>query len=86
MKKIESKIYELSEKLPSGTTQIQLTDNTELEIEGSKKIIEYNENLILIKLEKNILKVIGTNLKTNCYSSGFVTIYGNINSLEFMEV
>ena len=86
MKKIESKIYELSEKLPSGTTQIQLTDNTELEIEGSKKIIEYNENLILIKLEKNILKVIGTNLKTNCYSSGFVTIYGNINLLEFVEV
>lgn len=86
MKKIESKIYELSEKLPTKSTQIQLTNNNEIEIEGSKKIIEYDENLILLRLEKNILKIIGTNLKTDCFSSGFLTIYGNINSLEFIEV
>lgn len=78
MKKIESNMGAMS--------QIQLTDNTELEIEGGKKILEYDENLILIRLEKNILKIIGTDLKTDCFSSGFVTVFGNINSIEFVEV
>lgn len=86
MKRLENKIYEMSEKLPKGTTQIQLTDNKELEIEGSKKIIEYDENIIIIELQKSVLKILGTGLVTTCYSSGFVTVSGCINSLEFTEV
>ena len=86
MKGLEKKAYEIAEKLPKGTTQLQLTDNRELEIEGCKKIIEYDENLIIIMLEKILLKVYGTELKTSCFSSGYVTIYGKITSLEFEEV
>ena len=86
MKSLEEKAYKIAEKLPSGNTQLQMTNNTELEIEGCKKIIEYDENMIEIKLERNTLKIFGSDLKTTCFSTGYVTIYGKISSLEFEEV
>lgn len=64
-------------------TYINLTDNTHLEIENCRKIIELNDVYVRLKTSTLTLRVWGENLSVSDYNADGVVIDGRISSLEF---
>ena len=64
-------------------TYMNLTDNTHLEIENCKKIIELNDVYVRLKTSTLILQVWGEGLSVSDYNTAGVVIDGKISSIEF---
>jgi sporulation protein YqfC len=64
-------------------THCNITDNTHLEIENVKKILEYNDIYIKLQTSGMILGVWGKNLSVNDYSGDGIVINGEFSSIEF---
>lgn len=64
-------------------TNISITDNTRVEIENCRRIIEYNDIYIRLSTSTVTLKIWGSGLSISDYNRAGVIIDGRISSLEF---
>ncbi|MGN0586548.1 MAG: YabP/YqfC family sporulation protein [Oscillospiraceae bacterium] len=64
-------------------TNINITDNTRVEIENCRRIIEYNDIYVMLSTSTVTVKIWGSNLKISDYNMDGVIIDGKISSLEF---
>jgi sporulation protein YqfC len=64
-------------------TNINITDNTRIEIENCKRIIEYNDIFIRLKTSTVTVQIWGENLSVSDYNRAGVVIDGKITSVEF---
>ncbi len=64
-------------------TYINLTDNTHLEIENCKRIIELNDVYVRLKTATVTLQVWGEELRISDFNTAGVVIDGKISSIEF---
>lgn len=66
-------------------SEMQFTDNTELLIEGCRKVIVYDENYIKLELASMGAAVDGLELTMRNFSIGGVVIKGKIRSVTFLD-
>lgn len=64
-------------------TNINITDNTRVEIENCRRIIEYNDIYVMLSTSTVTVKIWGSDLKISDYNMDGVIIDGKISSLEF---
>lgn len=64
-------------------SDIQITDDSEMMINGCEKVISYDENYIKIELSGCVVSVFGNNLSMNNFSRDGVKITGTLSSVEF---
>lgn len=64
-------------------TYINLTDNTHLEIENCKRVIELNDIYVRLKTATVTISVWGKNLSVSDFNTDGVVIDGIISSVEF---
>ncbi len=64
-------------------TYMSITDNTRIEIENCKRIIEYNDIYISLKAATITLRIWGKNLKISDYNTDGIVVEGEFSSIEF---
>ena len=64
-------------------TYMTLTDNTHMEIENCRKILEYNDMCIKVKTATIVISIWGQNLKISDYNTDGIIINGKFSSIEF---
>jgi sporulation protein YqfC len=64
-------------------THMTLTDNTHLEVENVKSIVEYNDVYIKLKTSNMTVGIWGENLSVNDYGADGIVINGEFSSIEF---
>lgn len=64
-------------------TYMALTDNTCLEIENCKKILEYNDVRVKIRTATLIVSIWGSGLSISDYNTGGIVVNGSFSSVEF---
>lgn len=64
-------------------TYMTLTDNTHMEIENCRKILEYNDARIKIRTATLVVSVWGNNLSISDYNTDGIIINGRFSSVEF---
>ena len=74
---IKSKTY--------NNTYTSLSDNTHMEIENCKKILEYNDLYIKIKTSTITICIYGNNLDISDYNTDGLVIDGIFSSIEFEQ-
>lgn len=62
----------------------ELNGNKEVIIEGCKSILEYDENLVRIRVKNMSVSFYGRNLMIKCLTSDSLVIEGFITSIEFV--
>ena len=97
---MSEKIIQKGKKFINMDTQIQITGNHEVLVEGCKKILEYNDVFIKVKTWDMIIQVWGSGLKVSTYNTAFtntvykfinifnsngIYIFGNIQSVELIK-
>lgn len=65
------------------TSRIEIIGNKEAIIEGCKKVLEYDENLIKITAKKMNIIFMGTELNLKRLNSEEIEVFGNIQSISF---
>lgn len=60
-----------------------LTDNTHMEIENCKRILEYTDVYIRIKTSTLIVCIYGTNLNISDYNTDGIIVDGKFSNIEF---
>ena len=66
-------------------TYSTLTDNTHIEIENCKKILEYNEFFIKLRTSTITMCIWGSDLKISDYNTDGLIVNGNFTSIEFED-
>lgn len=64
-------------------TYMNMTDNTRLEIENCRRIIEYNDIYIRLRTSTLTMQVWGKDLKISDYNTDGIVIEGTFSSVEF---
>ena len=64
-------------------TYMNVTDNTRLEIENCKRIIEYNDIYIQLKTATVTLRIWGEKLKISDYNTDGIVVEGKFSTFEF---
>lgn len=64
-------------------TYMTLSDNTHMEIENCKKILEYNDVYIKLRTATLIISVWGQDLRVSDYNTDGIVINGKFSSVEF---
>ena len=62
---------------------MNMTDNTRLEIENCRRIIEYNDIYIRLRTSTLTMQVWGKDLKISDYNTDGIVIEGTFSSVEF---
>lgn len=65
-------------------SHFEINSNKEAIIEGSKGILQYEENIIRVNMGKMITSFCGRNLSLKCLDSDSLVITGFITSIEFI--
>lgn len=84
-------LYDKLQTLPevfeqlSGHSYIQLLDHNELSVEGCAGILEYEENIISMRLRKINCTITGLSLSIENFSNGNIVITGRFHSISFEE-
>ena len=77
-----------SMQLPIGAlpnfTHYEMNSNREVIIEGCNGILQYDENIIKVNMDKMITSFYGRNLSIKCLSSDSLIVEGFITSIEFL--
>lgn len=76
--------YENFKKSRQKHSDIQVTDNSEIVLDGCRKVVEYNENHIKLELPSMGISIVGMQLKMRNFSIGGVIIKGQIHSITFI--
>ena len=77
--------YEDFKKSRQKHSDIQITDNKEIVLDGCRRVVEYNENHIKLELPSMGISIVGMQLKMRNFSIGGVLIKGQIHSLTFIS-
>lgn len=77
--------YEDFKKSRQKHSDIQITDNKEIVLDGCRRVVEYNENHIKLELPSMGVSIVGMQLKMRNFSIGGVIIKGQIHSLTFIS-
>ena len=64
-------------------TYMNLTDNTHMEIENCKKILEYNDIYVKIQTSTLIVSIWGQNIRISDYNTDGIIVDGKFSSVEF---
>lgn len=64
-------------------TYMNLTDNTRLELENCKRILEYNDVYVKIKTSTLTVGVWGEDLRLYDYNADGIVVEGKFSSIEF---
>ena len=75
-------------QVPAGAVSVlprrEFCVNREVTIDGSKGVLEYDENLIRINMGKMVACFFGRNLNIKCFNLESLVIEGYITSIEFL--
>ena len=77
--------YEEFKKSWQKHSDIQITDDREIVLDGCRRVVEYNENHIMLELPSIGISVVGMQLKMRNFSIGGVIIKGQIHSITFIS-
>ena len=77
--------YEDFKKSKQKHSDIQISDNKEIVLDGCRRVVEYNENHIKLELPSMGVSIVGMQLKMRNFSIGGVIIKGQIHSLTFIS-
>lgn len=77
--------YEDFKKSRQKHSDIQVTDNREIVLDGCRRVVEYNENHIKLELPSIGISIVGMQLKMQNFSIGGVIIKGQIHSITFIS-
>lgn len=77
--------YEDFKKSINKHSDIQITDNRSIVLDGCRRVIEYNENCIRLELAAVAVSVVGMGLSMRNFSVGGIVIEGQIHSLTFIS-
>lgn len=77
--------YENFKKSRQKHSDIQITDNREIVLDGCRRVVEYNENHIKLELPSTGVSIVGMQLKMRNFSIGGVIIKGLIHSVTFIS-
>lgn len=77
--------YEEFKKSRQKYSDIQITDNSEIVLDGCRRVIEYNENNIVLELPTICISVVGMELSMRNFSVGGVVITGRLHSVTFIS-
>lgn len=77
--------YENFKKSRQKHSDIQITDNSEIVLDGCRRVVEYNENHIKLELPSVGVSIVGMQLKMRNFSIGGVIIKGQIHSITFIS-
>ena len=65
--------------------QMQLVGNNEAYIEGFKRIVEYDENLIVVSTKRVNIAFYGCDLSMKFMNRESVTVMGKITQIQFID-
>ena len=77
--------YEDFKKSRQKHSDMQITDNKEIVLDGCRRVVEYNENHIKLELSSIGVSIVGMQLKMRNFSIGGVIIKGQIHSITFID-
>ncbi len=77
--------YEDFKKSLNKHSDIQITDNNNMVLDGCRRVIEYNENCIKLELATVGVSVVGMELNMHNFSIGGLVIEGQIHSVTFIS-
>ncbi len=77
--------FEDFKRTRSKHSDIQITDNTEVILDGCRRVIRYDENEICLELPSVGIIIVGMKLKIHNFSVGGVIIEGDIHSITFIS-
>ena len=77
--------FEDFKKTRNKHSDIQITDNTEMILDGCRRVIKYDDNEICLELPSIGVKIVGMTLKIHNFSLGGVIVEGNIHSITFIS-
>ncbi len=67
-------------------TYMNITDNTHLEIENCKRILEYNDILVKLRTSTLTVSIWGQDLKISDYNTDGIVVDGKFSSVEFEKI
>ena len=67
-------------------TYMNITDNTHLEIENCKRILEYNDILVKLRTSTLTVSIWGQDLKISDYNTDGIVVDGKFSSVEFENI
>ena len=67
-------------------TYMNLTDNSHLEIENCKKILEYNDICVKLRTSTITVSIWGQNISISDYNTDGIIIDGKFSSIEFEDL
>ena len=82
IKKLAQK-YERAKSQLNRHSSLQITDNREIIADGCLKIVNCDDNVVVIDQVSNRVTITGEELKLRNWGSDGVTIHGRINSIEW---
>ncbi len=77
--------YENFKKELTKHSDIQITDDNEIVLDGCRRVLKYDENLITLELSAIGISVVGMGLKMKNFNIGGVVISGKIHSITFIS-
>ncbi len=77
--------YEEFKKSLLKHSDIQITDNKQLTLDGCRRVVEYNENNIVLELPEMGISVVGMKLTMKNFSIGGIVIQGDLHSVTFIS-
>lgn len=80
-----AKILDVPQNMFESYSQIVLSGNQEVVLDGCQGVIEYEDNFIKLKIGRQMVKFTGQGLQIKCMTGENVIIDGHILSVEFME-
>lgn len=80
---MNGKIHEKIRNAVYPDTNIQIINDSVLEIEDCRKIIEYNDIHICVRTNMFEIHIWGEGLSADDYGGGGITVKGKIKSVEF---
>ena len=63
-------------------SQIQITGNSQVLVDGCKKILEYNDIFVKVKTSELIVQIWGSELSVDDFGSDVIYVCGKIQSVE----
>ena len=64
-------------------TYVNLTDNTHMEIENCKRILEYNDICVKLQTSTLVISIWGQELRLSDYNRDGIIVDGKFTSIEF---
>ncbi len=75
-------VIENGKRFVNMDSQIEITGNREVLVDGCRKILEYNDVFVKVRTWEMTVNIWGNNLSVSDFGSGAIYISGKIQSVE----